>query len=169
MLTKKVSDIQALIEQDKEAERKTIRTEMLAHLEKILEKRLKERNGHDSKDLDNSEKEQAKLPEKAYFYMTRALSDGVFTASAKRDLRDESTYFTFHILPDFPHKAIFSFTPFDNIRTRKAYENRRETIENACDLNIDSKVIDSCECYEQGEAELRGNEWIVTKKAKVRY
>ena len=104
------------------------------------------------------------------FYMTRALNDGMFFLDARSPIQDESTYYTFLLDRDDANRATFEFTPYDDIRIKKAFNNRHETIENACDLSAEPDAEGKgYQCIEPGIANLTSNGWKVIKKAVVHY
>ncbi len=101
------------------------------------------------------------------FYMPRTMTEKQFEDSKKKHSKDDTTYFKFTIINSA--KASFIFDPYDDRSIIVAYDNRDSSLLTVCDLEAKSTTPKSFRNIEPGEAELRGNVWVVTKKLKLQY
>ena len=101
------------------------------------------------------------------FFMPRTMTPMQFDDSKKKYTKDDTVCFKF--LVKGRDKATFEFEPFDESSIRRAFDNRKDTLESVCEIEIKNPDGVSFINLEPGEANLIGNIWQVTKKLKLRY
>lgn len=101
------------------------------------------------------------------FYMPRTITKMQFEDSKKTYIKNESAYFKFTIKKS--GKATFVFDPYDDSYIGRAYDDRDNSLLTVCELETKNATPKAFNNIEPGEAELRGNVWVVTKKLKLQY
>ncbi|MBR6715097.1 MAG: hypothetical protein IKI83_01435 [Prevotella sp.] len=101
------------------------------------------------------------------FYMPRTLINMQFDDSKKKLSKDESTYFKFTVKKH--GKAEFIFDPYNDSCIVRAYDDRDNSLQTVCEIDSKSNTPRTFKNIEPGEAELRDNIWLVTKKLKLQY
>ena len=161
-----------------------------------LEKKLAENKTYDKKSYDNQTvkddpvikesnenksvpTETSQIPEEQVkpsqptnprvFYMPRTSEQNRFDDAAKKYVSDDKTYFKFTLKPSSSDKADFVIDVDDSHKVRKSWDARNETILTVCEITSSVSDPKGCRNVIPGEAELRGNVWYVTKKAKIIY
>jgi uncharacterized protein YoxC len=103
-------------------------------------------------------------------YMRKPSAERMFDASSELKGDKEDAYYILTIDSENPNKAKFEFHPYDDRHMIKAYENRTDTIDTACDAQYNVNGIPkSCHTNSPGFAERSGEIWKVITKAKVIY
>ena len=112
---------------------------------------------------------QSNIEKISVFYLKNPIDDMTFENS---HTSRSDAFYEFRLDRHNPNKAVFNFCPTDARAMTTALNSRRYIIEWACELmNTPTSTVSPCkpEGNDLGEAELRGEKWIVTKKQKVRY
>ena len=103
------------------------------------------------------------------FYMPRTSEQNRFDDDKKKYVPDDSSYFKFTLKSSSSDKADFVIDVDDSHKVRKSWDARNETILTVCEITSSVSDPKGCRNVIPGEAELRGNIWYVTKKAKIVY
>lgn len=101
------------------------------------------------------------------FYMPRTMTKMQFEDSKKKYTKDDTAFFKFTIKKQ--GKATFIFDPYDESYIGRAYDDRESSLLTVCELETINSTPKTFRNIEPGEAELRGNVWVVTKKLKLQY
>ena len=101
------------------------------------------------------------------FYMPRTIQQMQFEDGKKKYCKDESAFFKFTIKNN--GKAEFVFDPYEESYIVRAYDDRDNSLLTVCELESKSATPKKFNNVEPGEAELRGDIWVVTKKLKLQY
>ena len=101
------------------------------------------------------------------FYMPRTMTSMQFEDSKKKYSKDDTAFFKFTIKKH--GNAIFIFDPYDESYIGRAYDDRDSSLLTVCELETKNATPKAFKNIEPGEAELRGNVWVVTKKLKLQY
>lgn len=103
------------------------------------------------------------------FYLCKPSSEREFLDKARRYVAQEDYLYKFELHKGNAKKASFEFCATKENCVRWALDSQSTMIDRACDANIENRDNGRCECTANGEVELRGDKWVVTKKAKVRF
>lgn len=101
------------------------------------------------------------------FYMPRTIHQMQFEDGKKKYYKDESAFFKFTIKNN--GKAKFVFDPYEESYIVRAYDDRDNSLLTVCELESRNATPTAFRNIEPGEAELRGDVWVVTKKLKLQY
>lgn len=101
------------------------------------------------------------------FFMPRTIHQMQFEDGKKKYYKDESAFFKFTIKNN--GKAKFVFDPYEESYIVRAYDDRDNSLLTVCELESKSATPKKFNNVEPGEAELRGDIWVVTKKLKLQY
>lgn len=102
------------------------------------------------------------------FYMKRPSGDMEWDLSLKSETQTEETFYRFEIDRRRPNIAHFTFDCITSARVSWALTTRDITINRACIATVNSRNGRYL-CTREGEAELRGGKWVVTRKAEVTF
>lgn len=102
------------------------------------------------------------------FYMKRPSGDMEWDLSLKSETQTEETFYRFEIDRKRPNIAHFTFECITSARVSWALTTRDITINRACIATVNSRNGRYL-CTREGEAELRGGKWVVTRKAEVTF
>lgn len=100
------------------------------------------------------------------FYMKRPLKDMEFDLSLRRETPTEETMYCFEIDQKRPNIAHFEFYCDSQSRVRWALSTKDKTLDRVCNAS-GSGANGRYKCTAAGEAELRDDKWVVTRKAVV--
>lgn len=103
------------------------------------------------------------------FYMSRPSGDCEFMDKEKRYIASEDTLYRFELKRNKANQATFEFYSKYESGVRESLMMQDLNIERVCDADIQNRDNGKYKCTEKGEAELRGDKWVVTKKAKVMF
>lgn len=117
---------------------------------------------------DTSERNKQDDPFARFIYFREPAAEGGFDNNRKIMEKSSQTLYTF-ILNANGHKATFRFDT-DPANFSQALSHTRYKVEPVCNIEgMSAESATKITSLEDGEAELRDNKWIVTKKATVRY
>lgn len=112
-----------------------------------------------------SVKDDAKKNASREFYMERPLKENEFDLSLRKENATEDTCYKFKLDKHNNNKATFKFETVSPQAATRALNTRDKTIDPVCDVLING-YTGQYNC-DEGEAILKDDKWIVTKKAYI--
>ena len=103
------------------------------------------------------------------FYLCKPSNEREFLDKDRRLVAQEDYFYKFELHKGDTQKASFEFCATKENCIRWALDSQSTMIDRACDTDIVNRYNGRCQCTDNGEAELRGDKWVVTKKAKVKF
>lgn len=124
-------------------------------------------NANKTPDVNNSG--STSKADSRIFYLCKPSGDREFLDKDRRLVAQEDYLYKFELHKDDSKKATFEFCASKENCVRWALDSQSTMIDRVCDADIENRDNGRCKCTANGEAELRGGKWVVTKKAKVRF